>query len=255
MKILKLALCAATAAAGLGAVSVASAADAPTVAIAYNIGVSNEYIFRGISNSAGKPQFFGGADLSYGQFYAGVWTSNVEFGDAGLGGTATDQEVDLYGGFKPVVGPVTFDFGLIYYGYINDYKDYADYWEGKAAGSMAVGPGTVGLALYYSPEFPLYPDGGGKAVYGEINGSFPVGKASVSGALGYQDLDKNKAGGGVLNGYTTWNIGVTYPLTSKVSVDGRYWDTDSKAHDFYGTKQHAPFNAGSSFVATLKVTL
>jgi uncharacterized protein (TIGR02001 family) len=240
MKALKLALCAATATVGLGMASAAWADDGPTVA--YNLGVSNEYVFRGLSQTAGKPQFFAGVDVSSGMLYAGAWTSNVSFGDG------TDQEVDLYGGFKPTLGALSFDIGVIYYGYISDPDNLDDYWEGKLAASTPVGPATLGAAVYYSPEFPYNT---GHATYGEINLSGPVGKATVSGAVGYQDLDESKTG---LNGYTTWNLGASFPIGGKLSLDVRYWDTDSKARDFYGTKSHAPFNAGASFVATVKAS-
>lgn len=247
MKALKLALCAATATLGLGMATAALADDAPSVTVAYNLGVSNEYIFRGLSQSGGKPQFFAGVDVSSGILYGGAWTSNVNLGDN------TDQEIDLYAGVKPVLGPVTFDLGIIYYGYIGDPDNIDDYWEGKIAASVPVGKGSLGAAVYYSPEFPY---DSGKATYFEVNGSYPIGKASISGAIGHQDVDKSKfvfpVSGGPLDGYTTWNLGVTYPLTSHVGVDLRYWDTDSDARDYYSTQAHKPFNAGSSFVATLK---
>jgi uncharacterized protein (TIGR02001 family) len=67
----------------------AIAADAPAPAapaasefkIAANIGVTSDYIFRGVSQNARSPAVQGGLDLSYGIFYAGVWASAVKFGD------------------------------------------------------------------------------------------------------------------------------------------------------------------------------
>ena len=64
----------------------------------------------------------------------------------------------------------------------------------------------------------------GKATYFELNGSTPVAeKVSVSGAVGYQDVDYE-------GDYTTWNLGVGYALTDFLGVDLRYHDTDE--HDF-----------------------
>ena len=69
----------------------------------FNLGVANDYVFRGVSQTDEDPQVFGGADVSAGQFYAGVWGSNVDFGDS------TDAEFDLYAGFKPTLGVVSLD--------------------------------------------------------------------------------------------------------------------------------------------------
>jgi hypothetical protein len=64
--------------------------------------------------------------------------------------------------------------------------------------------------------------------------------------VGYQDLDKSKAG---IAGYTTWNIGLGYPIMDHLAIDLRYWGTDSHASDFY-TKTFA----GDRLVGTLKAT-
>ena len=240
MKFTKLALCAAVAALASGGAALAEDAAAPAVALTFNAGVSSEYVFRGLSQSAGDPQIFAGADASYGMLYAGVWGSNVEFGDG------TNEEFDIYGGVKPVALGVNWDLGLIYYGYIRDPKNSEDYWEAKIAGSAPVGPLTLGGAFFYSPEFPLKT---GPAYYYEANAAYTVDKLTISGAVGHQDLDKKKYG---LNGYTTWNLGATYPLTSKVTIDGRYIDTDKDAEKFFPKSDKAPFNPGSKVIDTVK---
>lgn len=240
MKFTKLALCAATASIAMGGAAFAQEEDTG-VALAFNAGVANEYVFRGLSQSAGDPQIFAGADASAGAFYAGVWGSNVEFGDG------TNAEFDIYGGFKPEALGINWDFGLIYYGYIRDPDNSDDYWEAKIAGSRAFGPLTVGGAFYYSPEFPLDT---GPAYYYEANAAYGLtDKLTLSGAIGHQDLDENDFG---LDGYTTWNVGLSYPLTSKVTIDGRYIDTDEDASDFFGTSDKAPFNTDAKFIVTLK---
>ena len=77
MKILYTARLAATAA--LAVTSVAHAADGPSLSA--NVGVASDYVFRGVSQTNGDPEIFGGLDLTAGQAYAGVWLSNVDFGD------------------------------------------------------------------------------------------------------------------------------------------------------------------------------
>jgi hypothetical protein len=113
MKFLKLALVAAAASVAMGGAAMAQ--DDSGLKLSYNVGVASDYIFRGISNTNTNGQVFGGVDATYGIGYAGVWTSNVDFGTSN-----PDQEIDVYAGVKPTVGAVSLDLGVIYYGYIKD---------------------------------------------------------------------------------------------------------------------------------------
>ncbi|MDB5448180.1 MAG: hypothetical protein JWQ97_3497 [Phenylobacterium sp.] len=216
MKMLKLALLAAV---GSLALAGAAQADDRPLNLVFNVGGATDYVFRGVSQTMGNGEVFGGADVTIAKIgYAGTWLSNVDFGDS------TKMEYDLYAGIKPVLGPVTFDFGAIRYGYTN-IPEGAEwtYWEFKGAGSIAAGPATVGAAFYYSPN--TTGPGKIKSYYYELNGALPIAKTkfSVSGALGRQEFD----GPG---DYTTWNAGVGYAITDKLGLDLRYWDTNE--HDF-----------------------
>ena len=213
MTSLKLAAFAATAALALG--TAAQAQDKPE--FSFNVGAASDYVFRGFSQTDSGPQVYGGADMSIGIFYAGAWLSNVDFGDS------TDMEYDLHAGFKPTLGPVSLDVGLLRYGYTNQ-SDGADldFWEGKVAGSIPAGKGTVGAAVYYTPENF---NQSGQATYVELNGSMPVTeKLSVSGAIGHQSLE------GPLD-YETWNLGVGYAINDVFGIDLRYWDTNVEKAD------------------------
>lgn len=215
MRTLKLAL--AAAAASLCFAGAASAQEASGPTFSFNLGAATDYVFRGFSQTDEDPQVFGGVDVGYGIAYGGVWVSNVDFLDS------TDAEFDLYAGIKPAVGPVTFDLGVIYYGYVDKGASNYDYWEFKAAASIPAGPATLGVATYYSPNFFGVAD---DAFYYEANAAIaiPDTKFSITGALGRQEQD-----GGL--DYTTWNVGVGFALTDHVSFDVRYWDTDASKTD------------------------
>ena len=241
MKALKLSLLAASAMLALA--GAARSADAPAApaevkpfVLTFNIGANTDYEFRGVSQTNNRGSVFGGADATIlGIGYAGIWLSNVDF----LNGT--QAEYDIYAGVKPVLGPVTFDVGVIRYGYTSQPAGPKEtYWELKVAPSMAVGPATVGLAYYYSDDFFGET---GKATYYEINGSLPIGKTpfSVSGALGHQEIVGPAD-------YNTWNVGLGYAFNSHVSLDLRYWDTDE--HGFgsiYKSKLVLGIKAGGAF--------
>jgi uncharacterized protein (TIGR02001 family) len=198
--------------AALAAAGAAHAEDSGP-SVAFNLGASTDYVFRGVSQTDEKAQVFGGADLTAGRFYAGTWLSNVDFNDG-----STNVEYDLYAGFKPTLGPVALDLGVIRYGY-TDQPSGADYdnWEVKVAGSIPAGKATLGAAVYYSPDSFGSAE---QATYYEVNTSAPLNdKFSVSGALGRQTYEGT-------GDYTTWNVGVGWAITSKFGLDLRYWDTD-----------------------------
>jgi uncharacterized protein (TIGR02001 family) len=228
MKMLKLGVAAAAGSFVLAGVAHGQDAD-PPVTVAFNVGANTNYEFRGISQTDNDPSVFGGVDLAVAKIgYAGTWVSNVDFGNG------TDFEYDLYAGVKPTAGPVSFDFGVIRYGYSGSPKgSHQDYWEFKAAGSIPAGPATLGAAVYYSPEFFGKT---GDAVYYEVNAaaSIPNTRFSVSGALGHQSVD-------IGPGYTTWNAGVGFALNDHVGFDLRYWDT---AKDKFGKISSADVVAG-----------
>lgn len=211
MKVLKLALCAAAASLTM-ATAAAAQEEAAGPAVSFNVGVASDYVFRGVSQTNEDPQVFAGVDLVADIFYAGAWASNVDFGDE------TDGEFDLYAGVTPTIGPVAANFGIIYYGYIgaDDALGY-DYVEFKAAGSVPVGPVTLGAAAYLSPEFFGET---GEAWYAEVNGAWaPMENLSISGAYGHQDVE-------LAGDYDTWNLGATYAFLERLSFDVRYHDTN-----------------------------
>ena len=217
MKTLKTTLLAAAAMFAMGGVASAQEASSEVFDFSFNLGAATDYVWRGVSQTDENPQISAGVDTTlWGIGYAGAWISNVDFNNG------TDAEFDLYAGVKPQVGPVTMDLGVIYYGYANQPSgSHEDFVEWKLAGSVPVGPATVGAALYYSDDFFGQT---GNATYVELNGSTPVvDKVTVSGALGHQDVDYD-------GDYTTWNLGVSYALNDVVGFDLRYHDTDE--HDF-----------------------
>lgn len=214
--------------------------------VSFNMGLATDYIFRGIdqTTSWSEGQAFGGADLTSGPFYAGVWFSNT--------GQHNVQflEYDLYAGWKPVAGPVTFDLGLIYYGYTDTNDTLADEadlstYELKAGASVTTGGVTWGGAVYWTPNFSGDADAidDNQGFYYEANAAYTFSNnATVSGAVGLVDVEDY-----AIDTYTTWNVGVTYPLTESVSLDGRYIGSDDDATAGFGGN-------GDTLVGTLKLT-
>lgn len=190
--------------------STAAAQDAPE--IAWNLGATSDYVFRGYSQTNKDPAVFGGVDLSIRSVYAGAWASNVDFGDE------TDAEVDLYGGYRAEIAGFAVDVGGVGYFYVSQPAgaDY-DYAELKVAAARAFGPVTVGAAAYWSPDFFGADD---QATYVEANASFSLARRwTLTGSVGHQSLNVNAD-------YASWNAGVAYAVTDNVAIDLRYHDTD-----------------------------
>ncbi|ESQ75323.1 TorF family putative porin [Asticcacaulis sp. AC402] len=168
--------------------------------VSYNIAVTNDYVFRGFTQTDGSPAIQGGVDYSNGMFYAGGWASNVDF---------ADYEVDLYAGIKPVVGAATFDLGLVTYQYGDETLNST---EAKAAVTYALPKGSIGAAYFHNIDFD-------DTTYYEINAAYPVtDKLTVSGAVGEQDLSGLK--------YSVGSIGVTYAFNPTLALDARFSDTN-----------------------------
>ncbi|MCV0368825.1 MAG: TorF family putative porin [Filomicrobium sp.] len=185
-----------------------------------NGGLMSDYVFRGVSQSGEDPSWFAGADASYGIFYAGVWAAKVD-----QAFTSSDAEVDLYFGIKPVLGPATFDFGVIYYGYAGQTANVdVDYWEFKAGVSGEILPKlSAGVTYYYTPD-DTFEIGPGHAVEGTLGYALPkvwIFDPSISGTLGYKENED------VANSdYTYWNAGLSLAV-EQLTLDFRYWGTDT----------------------------
>ncbi len=84
--------------------------------------LQSDYISRGITQTDHGPGATAYGELRYNlgntQFYAGtqIWSTRLPTDPAG--------EVDLYGGVRETIGPVTVDAGAIYYEYPDNNKQY-----------------------------------------------------------------------------------------------------------------------------------
>ncbi|MEE3294914.1 MAG: TorF family putative porin [Pseudomonadota bacterium] len=99
----------------------------------WNVGVTSQYLWRGMSQGPGAA-VSGGLDYTADNgFSVGTWVSNVDFGDD------TSYELDGYFGYS--FGPVS--VGYIYYAYPDG--DDLDFSEISISGE--IGPVTLGVAV------------------------------------------------------------------------------------------------------------
>jgi uncharacterized protein (TIGR02001 family) len=194
----------------------------PGITVTGNVGLTTDYVFRGISQTNEAAAVQGGVELTYGGLYAGVAASSIESGV----GTA---EIDLYAGYKARTGRLLWDFGFIYYGYphrgVDGPYENLDFYEIKAGVSTEIQKGlAVGATVFYSPDVPGFGSSEVVTYEGTIAYALPqvgVFSPTLSGVLGHVDSDFKWYD----FDYTYWNVGVTF-AANKWSFDVRYWDTD-----------------------------
>ncbi|TDX66908.1 uncharacterized protein Gcw-chp [Methylosinus sp. sav-2] len=85
---------------------------------AYGAKFMSDYIVRGISNSAHRPAGSVYEELRYGWFYTGLAATNVTLATSPL------AEIDITAGIRPTWGPLTLDFGAIYYAYPSNHQQW-----------------------------------------------------------------------------------------------------------------------------------
>lgn len=75
-----------------------------------NIGVTSNYIWRGVTQTDDDAAVQGGIDYVHdSNLYLGAWTSSY--------GNGNGYELDLYGGYQGSIGEIPFDVGIILYQY------------------------------------------------------------------------------------------------------------------------------------------
>ena len=258
-------------------VNAASAADLPAKAkpiaappppawdIAFGAGITNDYIFRGITQSNHKPSGTAYFEPRYNvnpdlQLYIGTAASSISLPNSAA------AEVDFYAGFRPTFGKLALDFGVFYYYYPggtcrnnfwqgasfdcvvnfnpmngNSIKGDLSFFEIYSKGVYSVTDAfALGYNVYWTDSF-LNSGANGTYLSGTAKYTFPAFSNGVgvylSGEFGYQWLGTtdpfytvtpppNLAGPGInYADYATWNVGIGF--TYKVlALDLRYIDTN-----------------------------
>ncbi|TNE57686.1 MAG: hypothetical protein EP340_07830 [Alphaproteobacteria bacterium] len=210
------------------AVSIVGLAAAATPALAEetipgefsaNLSLTTNYLYRGVTQTSDGAAIQGGFDYSYDAFYAGVWASSLDFGDA----SSTGIEMDWYAGYAPTINGIDLDFGVLYYTYPDSIDDGAeqDFVELYAGlGGALTETFSLSGKISYSPDFYLET---GDAWYYQLDAGLTLTEAlSASAHYGYQTFDDS-----LLDEYADWNIGLTYSI-DWVDLDFRYYDTQDR---------------------------
>jgi uncharacterized protein (TIGR02001 family) len=130
----------------LTALGLLAAAGAANAGVSSTWTATNDYDFRGTTQSAKDPALQASLDYAHDSgWYAGAWASNVDFGTSD-----PDLELDVYTGFtKTFDSKFGYDVGAVYYSYHSNPDPGVDYVEVYAGVSYD----WFKFKAFYSPTY------------------------------------------------------------------------------------------------------
>jgi uncharacterized protein (TIGR02001 family) len=214
--------------------------------ITANVTITNDYRYRGITQTNYQPAIQGGFDYAHESgFYIGNWNSTINWVNNTTFGTVNAPlEMDFYGGFKKeLIAPgFASDFGVLQYYYPQ---------SGSYGANTMVNPNTT--EIYAAQNYTFGPvTGFGKVSYGLTNifgipnstGSYYLDLTSnvdtgfwgvsINGHIGYQYVagqpvssgPVSTAGMGVLS-YSDWKLGATKDFGGGLALSASYVSTNA----------------------------
>jgi len=117
---------------------------AQAASIEGNVGLTTDYIWRGMTQSDGESSFSGGIDITTDSgFYAGTWVGDVR----DTAGAGASYELDVYAGYAGEAGSIAYDVGYIQYMYpdVDADQDFGEVYVG-------LGTGPVSITYYYEVD-------------------------------------------------------------------------------------------------------
>jgi len=204
----------------------------------YNVGLYSQYIFRGLTQTSKNPALQGGIDYSHSSgFYLGAWGSNISWlSDAGY--KDSSLEVDVYGGFKNVIGDtgITYDVGALQYLYpASKTGGLTNPNTTEVYGALGWKWFTIKDSYVVSDDAFGIQDGRGTN-YAEVNGLYPIGETGYSllAHYGYQKFAGNGGANDDAGTYHDWKVGATKSWDNGVNVGGYYTTTNAKDAGYKG---------------------
>jgi uncharacterized protein (TIGR02001 family) len=211
-----------------------------------NVTITNDYRYRGITQTNYQPAIQGGFDYAHESgLYIGNWNSTINWvGNTTSGSVSAPIEMDFYGGFKKeLIAPgFASDFGVLQY-----------FYPSKGSYSAMLNPNTT--EIYAAQNYTFGPlTGFGKVNYSLTNifgipsssGSYYLDLTSnldtgfwgitLNGHIGYQYVAGQPnstftAPNGSLNNlsYTDWKLGATKDFGGGLALSASYVSTNANS--------------------------
>jgi uncharacterized protein (TIGR02001 family) len=214
-------------------------AAAPEVSpVTANVTVTNNYIYRGLTQSNYKPAIQGGFDYAHESgLYIGNWNSSISWVSDGGMATSAPTEMDFYGGFKKdlIAEGFASDFGVLQYYYptsgIIAGKTNPNTTEIYAAQNFTAGPVTGFFKFSYSLSNTFGTYGSTGSNYTDLTANYDTGYwgIALNAHAGYQKIaGQYYAAGAPSLSYADWKLGLTKDFGGGLSASAAYVGTNVK---------------------------
>ena len=203
-----------------------TAAPASAFTITGGATLTSDYRFRGISQTNKRFALQGTLGVSHSSgFYVGTWGSSIDDYVA----NGSDQEIDLYAGYKKTFSGTTVDGGVLYYYYPGSGGINSDFFEPYLNVSHTFGPigAKVGVNAAWKQHALSYGAGSkesGFYGYGELSAAIPTTGITLTGHLG-RSFAKNYITFG--EKYTDYSVTAAYTWKN-LTVSAAYVDTNKR---------------------------
>ena len=193
--------------------------------LTWNLAVTSDYVFRGISQTDLDPALQGGLDYSFGDtgLYVGAWASNVDFADS----DGPDVELDYYIGWNhDLSDTLNLDLQVVRYSYMGEQDAYGNIDYNEVIGALAYDE-MLTFTVAYAND---YANEGFSSLYYNLGGSWDVGNDfALNAGVGRTNFSDD------VGSYTDWNLGVSRQF-GPVNVALNYYDvTGGFIDDVYGS--------------------
>jgi uncharacterized protein (TIGR02001 family) len=180
----------------------------------WNLALTSDYVFRGVSQNARDPALQGGLDYAFGDtgFYVGAWGSNVDFGPG-----SPDIEIDTYVGWNTdMTDSLNLDIMLTRYNYYGE--DEVDF--GAIDYNELIGVLTWNEMIAFTAAYTNdYSNSGISSTYVNITGEWEVADSfNFTAGVGRSDFED-------IDGYTDWMLGINRDF-GRVNAALNYYDTN-----------------------------
>lgn len=216
----------------------AAAAEEPASNLSWNLALTSDYVFRGITQTDFDPALQGGLDYAFDDsgWYVGTWGSNIDFASP----DGPDIEIDIYGGYGTSLSDDwSLDLHAIRYIYAGERDVYGDldYNEFFAATTWNE---MLTFTLAYAPD---YANLDYTSTYFGVGGTWEVGNGfSLNAGVGHSSFSDD------VGSYTDWNLGFSRSF-GPVEAALTYYDTTGGYVDgIYGSH-----SASDNFVLSFKI--
>ena len=214
----------------VGAVFFTSTAQAELTG---TVTATNNYLWRGLSQSRNLPAVQGGAEYSIGDYYVGTWVSNVDYAE----NDRFSYEHDMYFGKTGEIGSIAYDVGYLYY----NYDKNAEFDFSEVYGSISVA--NLDLSLYVLVDTEAWEGanqdfGFGEATYVSADYTIPLSNGVEVGLhAGHHQGDFVTAFNGTPDSYSDYNVSASKDnFTFLVSKTNLNQDTNGAPNDNDETK-------------------